>query len=586
MMKIRNRLSGIRMGGLAPILSGLAAVLLCCSVPAWATTVSGTVKLPDGTLVNGTIEFILSQQATTITPPVLFAPVKTTCAVSAGAITACTVQGNDTLDPAGTFYKVRIVDQRNIIIMPETKYTISGASVDLGTLPPTATATLVPPTGSVTGNMNVTGNLTVGGTVTAASISPGAAGSTTQVQFNNAGLMAGDPEFTFTPATNTLTTDTQIVGKWNNIRVVDGVKFTTIQLAVTDFGAVVGLVLVPSSYAGAEPTSVPNNVTILDLRSSGALVLGGNTISFISAGNRRQLVIAPFSTAIDQGVAAIDLVPNNPDRNAIIRFYPERGSMEDVTMQAHKLVGAATHQHWQIHTKDAAGTAVLDRFFIEYLKDSAAIQISNGFLQVDDANGYVGGTSLGNPMPFKSNIHVEATNPFVRFKQPIDGLNSSVGRLETGGPVSVRSSTGSDAIAGFKVEKADGTDLFVVDAAGVTELKRVKASKGTALVAGDFALTGWGISPTVVVATNSRDQNFEISITAGTTPGTNPTATFTFKDLTFTTAPAIPCSRNDTLATAGRFAQTTLSATAPVFTFVGTPVAAEVYKMACSFVGN
>jgi len=242
-MKIRNRFLAL-------------AVLLLCAIllgglPAGATTVSGTVKLPDGTLVNGTIEFILSQQATTITPPVLFAPVKTTCSVSAGAITACTVQGNDTLDPAGTFYKVRIVDQRNIILLPETKYTISGASVDLGTLPPTATATLVPPTGSVTGNMNVTGNLTVGGSMTAA-------GSTTQVQFNNAGVMAGDPELTFAPATNTLTTDTEIVGKWNNFRVVDGSKFAKtgagVNFAVADIGSgTAGIIFVtfPGDYSDA-----------------------------------------------------------------------------------------------------------------------------------------------------------------------------------------------------------------------------------------------------------------------------------------------------------------------------------------------
>ena len=55
-------------------------------------------------------------------------------------------------------------------------------------------------------------------------------------------------------------------GTLNNILFVDGVKYTTIQAAVDDAGANVRLVIVPSSYAGANPTSVPANVTILDLR--------------------------------------------------------------------------------------------------------------------------------------------------------------------------------------------------------------------------------------------------------------------------------------------------------------------------------
>ncbi len=152
-------------------LKRVTAVLLLAVVaghwsPAGATTVTGTIKRPDGTGVNGTIEFVLSQQAKTTTPPIVFAPVRTQCAVTNGAIAAgCTVQGNDTLDPAGTFYTVRVVDSNNLVVVPATNYTITGTAVDLGTLPVTATATLVPPSGNVVGNLNVTGNLTVGGTV-------------------------------------------------------------------------------------------------------------------------------------------------------------------------------------------------------------------------------------------------------------------------------------------------------------------------------------------------------------------------------------------------------------------------------------
>jgi len=136
-------------------------------LPATATTVSGTFRRPDGTPINGTIEFVLSQQAKTTTPPVTYAPVRTTCAVTDGDISpGCIVQGNDTLDPAGTFYRVRVLDLNNIVVVPQVNYTVTGVAVDLSELPVTATDTLVPPSGSVTGNLNVTGNLTVGGSAT------------------------------------------------------------------------------------------------------------------------------------------------------------------------------------------------------------------------------------------------------------------------------------------------------------------------------------------------------------------------------------------------------------------------------------
>ena len=53
----------------------------------------------------------------------------------------------------------------------------------------------------------------------------------------------------------------------NNIRVVDGNKFTTIQLALDDSGAVV--VMVPDTYAGAEETSIGVGQIVIDFRNGG-----------------------------------------------------------------------------------------------------------------------------------------------------------------------------------------------------------------------------------------------------------------------------------------------------------------------------
>lgn len=66
--------------------------------------------------------------------------------------------------------------------------------------------------------------------------------------------------------------DTTTLGKLNNIRFVDGVKFTTVQAAVDDLGSNPGLVVIPSTYAGAEPTTVGNGIELLDLRKSVTLI--------------------------------------------------------------------------------------------------------------------------------------------------------------------------------------------------------------------------------------------------------------------------------------------------------------------------
>jgi hypothetical protein len=154
----------------AKLLAAAILVLVPLCGTAEATTITGTIKKPDGTLLNGTIEFSLSQGAQVISPPVFFVNFPIRCAVTNGAITSCILQGNDTISPAGTFYKTRVLDSNGRVLYGPQNYTISGASADWGSLPVTATATLVPPTGSVTGNMNVTGNLTVGGTLTAPTI--------------------------------------------------------------------------------------------------------------------------------------------------------------------------------------------------------------------------------------------------------------------------------------------------------------------------------------------------------------------------------------------------------------------------------
>lgn len=112
---------------------------------------------------------------------------------------------------------------------------------------------------------------------------------------------------------------------------------------------------------------------------------------------------------------------------------------------------------------------------------------------------------------------------------------------------------------------------------GGLKLKRLFATQGTALVAGDFALSaGWGNTATVTAVVGT-DQAWTITVTAnGTGIGANPTITLTFKDGTWTNPP-IQISK----MIAGTGTMTTLadagSATAWGITFLGTPSAGSTY---------
>ena len=117
------------------------------------------------------------------------------------------------------------------------------------------------------------------------------------------------------------------------------------------------------------------------------------------------------------------------------------------------------------------------------------------------------------------------------------------------------------------------------DASGRLTSKRFIAD-GTALVAGDFALSGgWG-GGTVGTVTGT-DQAWRITVTAAGAPGLNPTVTLTFKDGTWTTSPI--CSTKSNGGTGAVLDYTDAeTATTNVITALGTPVAGLTYIITSS----
>lgn len=124
--------------------------------------------------------------------------------------------------------------------------------------------------------------------------------------------------------------------------------------------------------------------------------------------------------------------------------------------------------------------------------------------------------------------------------------------------------------------------------------KRYDSHVGTALVAGDFAASAnWGTSPVIAVV-GGTDQAASLTIQAKATTGAAPTLTLTFKDGTWTNVPIVVAQRTDVVAATAapdatvtnQWVVTSVTATAVVFTFNGTPVANSIYGLAFEVFGT
>ncbi|VVB52847.1 Uncharacterised protein [uncultured archaeon] len=114
----------------------------------------------------------------------------------------------------------------------------------------------------------------------------------------------------------------------------------------------------------------------------------------------------------------------------------------------------------------------------------------------------------------------------------------------------------------FNVSLNDGT------------LRRILATKGTSLVAGDFVLSGWGTGASVAVTSGSTDTRGQITVTVGTAPAPNPTTTLTFKNGAFAVAPFAIAKQQGGTQPLTTIEESTTTTTL-VITFVGTPIVAD-----------
>lgn len=125
-------------------------------------------------------------------------------------------------------------------------------------------------------------------------------------------------------------------------------------------------------------------------------------------------------------------------------------------------------------------------------------------------------------------------------------------------------------------------ELPTIDRTGPAGLStsRIKTNQGTTETSGQYTLSaGWGTTASVSAPVGfDPDSSFTVT-SSGTGQAANPTITFTFKDGTWTTIPGCFAAQIGGTGTISDLTTTTESATAPIFTWNGTPVATSTYRI-------
>ncbi|WP_374412896.1 hypothetical protein [Novosphingobium colocasiae] len=115
------------------------------------------------------------------------------------------------------------------------------------------------------------------------------------------------------------------------------------------------------------------------------------------------------------------------------------------------------------------------------------------------------------------------------------------------------------------------------------EFYRATMNLGTTLTSGDFTLGGgWGSGASLTIINASKDNRFEVQITAGSSGlAANPAVTLTFKDGVFASTPFPIASGYNSTDNTGIDIKASASASQVFLNMLGTPVAGKVYRLQC-----
>lgn len=319
-----------------------------------------------------------------------------------------------------------------------------------------------------------------------------AAGFFVEVENIGAGLV------TITPATSTVEgAATVTLKQWESIVLTSaGGNYVCLRSKVR-----IATADLPGGSTGSGAVVLATSPTFVTSAITPALVLNGNTLNGVTGSgtavvtNTSPTIASPTLTGT---TAAASIVLNGASTGAGAALTV--GGTSSTTGGISVFVGAAGSQNERLSVVPADGSGAAVRVGALSVRP-----LSAGFLTGTEAAGIsTTGAITGLSLALGGGTALTTTN-----------------RTGTGNLVLATSPTVSDPTL-----------------TGVTLVKRIRATQGTAMVAGDFALSGgWGTTASVgsVLGTDSA---FSFVVTSsGTGQGVGPTVTITFHDGTWTNSP-------------------------------------------------
>jgi len=618
---------------------------LCAGMEAEASNLTGTFRYANGNRLNGKIRLTLSRPAQDPTDTSNVVPTVREFRIRNGNLPSnATLKGNDILQPSGTYYVGEILSSRGRLLS-RTNYVVTGSSFDMGGAVPTSVTTSnvrfqdligirrigpirfcdgfagadagakivacladLPSTGGVADARGLEGAINSASDITVP------AGVTVLV---GASTISGVGRWL-------MNADSAIVGLGNEATILNYTGSGSAILPQTS-GALTRRVYL----SGFRITGSASGAIGLDMLNAREWIVDGVRVQGFTAGTgvrirgtttgvyHNRFYSLFTATCATEVLFNSDTGGNAPNRNYFFggQFHGGGAIGWDIVDGSEQhCIGC----NWQGQTSIPVRIATNNNFLVGNIDSTGAtfgIQFNSGgnfnrfcgtitaTTDVDDSGtrNSVTGNGISNHNEWNhqgshlSNIYGGSTSTNLRISGG-SGAGDSVGQLEferigtavTSRMLAERDGANDAGRITWLTQPAGGalTNALRIDSTQHTILKRIKATFGTSLVAGDFALSaGWGTTASVGTITGF-DQWMQFTITsAGTGQGASPTATLTFKDGTWTNAPIAVCQRADRANQAGVHFTWTTTATTLVLTFGGTPVAAETFVVACQIGG-
>lgn len=559
--------------------------------------------------------------------------------VAAGAVSPTfTVPNPASTLPSGIYYRVTVKDSSTgQEVLRYTGVSFAGATFNFDNYAPVNLGSFAPLSGnSVSGNLAVTGNVAATGTVTGSNIPSSilqqifnaGVGLTQRTAFNClAGMVCSDNTVTsrtdvrlgsLTTVTfsATPTFDASTAASFK-LTLTGNVTSSTLTNAVA--GEPISFEICQDATGGrtfVPPTNVLNMGTIVStasacstqefwfdgsnavssgpMQSSGGSIIPG-TLSVAGTSTLGNVNLGAGNTL---GVASIKQVSattafNISDNLGVSHFFISNSSPYTNTfLQGNGSGGIFLGSGVKTNVADTTGTITTAGGII--LQTTA--QTLPGTLTNDTAGGLLFTSNAGKSIQFNnSNGHLflngpgavvgftGATSGQTFLQGPAIGVGNTLGLPNANDTLVARTTT--DTLTNKTLTSPAISDPTIT---GNTNVKRIKANQGSALVVGDVGglSAAWG-STASVSSVVGNDVAGQISILSnGTGQTVNAGLTLTFHDGTWTTPPVCLAVRGDGFSPQGIMIANAATATNVSFFFNAVPVAGTTYTLTFICIGR